>query len=214
MHLNSFNIKNSESYLSHCDLINKYNFKNVHEIPELKKIVLELNLEDFLLSCDFSQKEQTDSNTQIRAYIIIYILMGLMPFINFNKSAGSSLKAKSVENNYSLKIILSNKKEINSFLTSLFIENWSKLLLEDFLLFKNTKNLSSKKVKSPSKSIVLNTIIPGSIFFEVESLLTKNLTGINSKTLKFRLNFLISNMSNTKNSNNLIKNLPFFWISG
>jgi len=214
MHLNSLNIKNSESYLSTCDLINKYSFKNVHEIPELKKIVLELNLEDFLISCDFSQKEQTDSNTQIRAYIIIYILMGLMPFINFNKSAGSSLKAKSVENNYSLKIILSNKKEINSFLTSLFIENWSKLLLEDFLLFKNTKNLSSKKVKSPSKSIVLNTIIPGSIFFEVESLLTKNLTGINSKTLKFRLNFLISNMSNTKNSNNLIKNLPFFWISG
>lgn len=214
MHLNSLNIKNSESYLSTCDLINKYSFKNVHEIPELKKIVLELNLEDFLISCDFSQKEQTDSNTQIRAYIIIYILMGLMPFINFNKSGGSSLKAKSVENNYSLKIILSNKKEINSFLTSLFIENWSKLLLEDFLLFKNTKNLSSKKVKSPSKSIVLNTIIPGSIFFEVESLLTKNLTGINSKTLKFRLNFLISNMSNTKNSNNLIKNLPFFWISG
>ena len=140
MQLNTFNIKNSESYLSNCDLINKYNFKNVHEIPELKKIVLELNLEDFLLSCDLSQKEQTDSNIQIRAYIIIYILMGLMPFINFNKSSSSSLKVKSLENNYSLKIILSNKKEINSFLTSLFIENWSKLLLEDFLLFKNTKN--------------------------------------------------------------------------
>ena len=214
MQLNTFNIKNSESYLSNCDLINKYNFKNVHEIPELKKIVLELNLEDFLLSCDFSQKEQTDSNIQIRAYIIIYILMGLMPFINFNKSSSSSLKAKSLENNYSLKIILSNKKEINSFLTSLFIENWSKLLLEDFLLFKNTKNSQSKKIQSATKSVVLNTIIPGNIFFEIENLLTKNLTGINPKTLKFRLNFLIANMSKIKNFNNLIKNLPFFWISG
>ena len=214
MQLNTFNIKNSESYLSNCDLINKYNFKNVHEIPELKKIVLELNLEDFLLSCDFSQKEQTDSNIQIRAYIIIYILMGLMPFINFNKSSSSSLKAKSLENNYSLKIILSNKKEINSFLTSLFIENWSKLLLEDFLLFKNTKNSQSKKIQSATKSVVLNTIIPGNIFFEIENLLTKNLTGINPKTLKLRLNFLIGNMSKIKNFNNLIKNLPFFWISG
>ena len=36
----------STKYLSNCDLINKYNLKNIHNVPRLKKIVL-----DFIKSC-------------------------------------------------------------------------------------------------------------------------------------------------------------------
>jgi hypothetical protein len=61
----------SNNYLSNCDLINKYNLKNIHHIPRLKKIVLDFNLFDFLNSSDFNLKEQTDSNSQIKSFIIL-----------------------------------------------------------------------------------------------------------------------------------------------
>ena len=39
-------------------------------------------------------------------------------------------------------------------------------------------------------------------------------SGGNSKNLKFRLNLSFENFSLLKNRNNIILNLPFFWISG
>ena len=96
-----------------------------------------------------------------------------------------------------------------NFLFTLFIENWHKLNLEDFTLF--TKN-PNKKIAD--KKFVLNCLVPSSCLFETDEILSKSLTGINSKNLKFRLNFSFENSSLLKNRNNLILNLPFFWISG
>ena len=59
------------SYLSNCDLINKYNFKNSNHIPRVKKVSLELNLKDFLLSSDISEKNQKHVLSQTKAYFII-----------------------------------------------------------------------------------------------------------------------------------------------
>ena len=41
---NSSSRNDYENYISRCDLINKYNIKSVYEIPELDKIVLELDM--------------------------------------------------------------------------------------------------------------------------------------------------------------------------
>ena len=37
-------------YLSNCDLINKYNFKNINHLPKVKKVSLELDLKEFLIA--------------------------------------------------------------------------------------------------------------------------------------------------------------------
>ena len=73
--------------------------------------------------------------------------------------------------------------------------------------------LIQKKINNKTttlKSFLFSTLIPGNSFYEIESYFKERL---NLKNLKFKLNLLISNpVSN--NNNNIIKNLPFFWISG
>jgi len=201
----------SNNYLSNCDLLNKYNIKSTYEIPNLKKIILDFNLIDLIEASDNLNKEQTDSNTQIKASSIFYILTGLISYINFNKSLSSVKKLKISENNYSIKISLGKSNNINSFLFSFFIENWGKLLIEDFILLKGKKESFAEV---PKTNIVLSATVPSNIFFELETFLTKIITGVNSKNLKIKLNFVFKNPNKLKNSQTLIKNLPYFWISG
>jgi len=206
---NSFSHNNYESYISNCDLINKYNVKSVHQIPKLDKIVLELDMKDLLNSYEISSKDQTDSVAQVKAFLILYIFIGLFPYIKASKAVSSSGRLKTTNLQYSLKVVLRRKEEINNFLFSLFVENWQKLSLEDFKLFKN------ERVKSKAeKTFVLNTLLPADCFFDISEFLSKSLTGVNSKNLKFRLNFSFNSSINVTDRNKLIKNLPFFWISG
>jgi len=206
---NSLSRYDYESYISNCDLINKYNIKNIHQIPKLDKIVLELDLKDLLNSYETVVKDQTDSVAQVKAFLILYVFMGMFPFIKASKSISSSGRLKTTNQQYSLKIVLRTKEQLNSFLFSLFVENWQKLSLEDFRLFKNDR------IKNAAEKIfVLNSLVPGGCFFDINEFLSKSLSGLNSKNFKFRLNFSFNNFIDIKNRNNLIKNLPFFWISG
>jgi len=206
---NSFSHNNYESYISNCDLINKYNVKSVHQIPKLDKIVLELDMKDLLNSYEISSKDQTDSVAQVKAFLILYIFIGLFPYIKASKAVSSSGRLKTTNLQYSLKVVLRRKEEINNFLFSLFVENWQKLSLEDFKLFKN-----ERVKRKAEKTFVLNTLLPADCFFDISEFLSKSLTGVNSKNLKFRLNFSFNSSINVKDRNKLIKNLPFFWISG
>lgn len=206
---NGLSRNNYESYISNCDLINKYNIKNVHQIPKLDKIVLELDMKDLLNSYENSSKDQTDSVAQVKAFLILYIFMGLFPYIKASKAVSSSGRLKTTNLQYSLKVVFRKKEEINNFLFSLFVENWQKLSLEDFKLFKNER--AKSKVE---KTFVLNSLLPADCFFDINEFLSKSLTGVNSKNLKFRLNFSFNSFIGVKDRNKLIKNLPFFWISG
>jgi ribosomal protein L5 len=207
--INSLSRNDYEDYISNCDLINKYNIKNVHQVPKLDKIVLELDIKDLLNSYDIPSKDQTDSVIQIKSFLVLYVLIGLFPYIRASKAVSSSGRLKITNLQFSLKVALRKKEEINNFLFSLFVENWQKLVLEDFKLFK------SQKAKSEAKKVfVLNCLLPADCFFDISDFLSKSLNGINSKNLKFRLNFSFKNPTDVKDRNKLIKNLPFFWISG
>jgi hypothetical protein len=165
---NSFSHNNYESYISNCDLINKYNVKSVHQIPKLDKIVLELDMKDLLNSYEISSKDQTDSVAQVKAFLILYIFIGLFPYIKASKAVSSSGRLKTTNLQYSLKVVLRRKEEINNFLFSLFVENWQKLSLEDFKLFKN------ERVKSKAeKTFVLNTLSPADCFFDISEFYQK-----------------------------------------
>ena len=104
---------------------------------------------------------------------------------------------------------LEGKKKLIIFYFLYFVENWQKLSLEDFKLFKN-----ERVKRKAEKTFVLNTLLPADCFFDISEFLSKSLTGVNSKNLKFRLNFSFNSSINVKDRNKLIKNLPFFWISG
>ena len=133
----------------------------------------------------------------------------MFPYIKASKAVSSYGRLKTTNLQYSLKVVLRRKEEINNFLFSLFVENWQKLSLEDFKLFKN------ERVKSKAEqTFVLNTLLPADCFFDISEFLSKSLTGVNSKNLIFRLNFSFNSSINVKDRNKLIKNLPFFWISG
>ena len=203
------------NYLSNCDLINKYNLKSVYNTPKLDKIILDFNLVDFLNAIDSSSaKEQTDSNIQIKAFIVFYILTEYASYINFNKSLTAIKKLKISENNYSLKISINSFKELDFFLFSFFVENWSKLLLEDYLLFKKQDSLAILEKNPLNKNFVYSTIVPSNCFFTLDNYFNKTNSGINSKNLNIKINFVFKKTPKIKNLQKLIKNLPYFWISG
>ena len=202
------NNKKGSFYLSNCDLINKYNIKTTYGIPKIEKIILEFPFEEFVKSCNFIEKDPTNPIFQMKGAIIFYILTNLMPYINFNKSIVVLKKNVSLENNYSLKIIITNKEEINLFLNTLFVENWSKLLVEDFSLFKKADLKYNNQ-----KSIVLRTSISGNSFIEIENFLNQYFSKINSRNLLIKCNFVLSNLNKKITSINLIKNLTPFWIN-
>ena len=87
------------------------------------------------------------------------------------------------------------------------MENFSKLTSDGFKIFKKTK-INSKT--DSLNSFLLSVRIPGNSFSESENFF-KGL--LNFKNLNFKLNVLIDN-SKLKNNQNVIKNLPFFWING
>ena len=79
-------------YLSTCDLINKYNLKTLYQTPTVKKIVCEVNFKDFLASAELSTLDQNNSISQIKSYLLLYILLGVLPYVNWNKNALSVRK--------------------------------------------------------------------------------------------------------------------------
>ena len=210
---NTKNDKKSNLYLSKCDLINKYNVKTSYKIPKIDRIVLEFPFENFMKACTFSEKDQANPTFQLKGALIFYIFANLMPYINYNKSRLSLKKKLNSEKGYSLKIIIKNKEDITSLLSTLFVENWSKLISEDFSLSKklNSKNLDNRN-KNEKISIIKATV-PGSSFLEIDTFLDKYLLKINSRNISLIFNFIVSNPIKVQNSNKLIRNVAPFWIN-
>jgi hypothetical protein len=107
----SFFIKNQ--YLSNCDLINKYNLKNIYQKPKLNKIILDFSLKNFVDSLNIKENQERFNEIQIKSFLFLYLLTGAIPLIN-NKLI--VLKNKEVKENvnYSLKFRLRNLFNFNS----------------------------------------------------------------------------------------------------
>lgn len=199
-------IKND--YLSYCDQINKYNIKNIHKVTKLKNIVLDFSLNNFIKAAEYNTNEE-ELLIKTKAFVFLYLLNTTLPFINSNKLKIIKKQEKDSSAFYSLKIILSNRKDINQFLFTLFIENWQNTFIDDTKILEN-KKFSNKILNN---ILLFNCILPANIFFEFNNVLNV-ITGINSKDLFINMSFIFKNPILTKNNKNLIKNLPLFWISG
>ena len=206
--ISTINYNKTHNYLSTCDLINKYNLLNVNKVPKLNKIVLKLSSRDLLSAVESLGKSEINSEIQVKSYFLLYIFSSYQPYIKFRVSK----KLKGENDNYSLEIDIFSKEDIYSFLISFFIENWNKLSLEDFSLWKR----KGFNFIFQQKKFIIEKKIPADVFFELENLLNKTPFGIVSKNLNLKVKFLFqnNNFRSQSASENLVKNLPFFWING
>jgi hypothetical protein len=197
------------NYLSSCDLINKYNLGSVYENPKLSKIVLELSSQDILNACESGNKKEFDSDLQIKTFLLLYILQSNYPYINFNK-----IQQKKDGPAFSIKAVISSEEQIQSFLNTIFVENWNMLVIEDYTLLRSSIAKYTKHIQN-NRKFVLNTKMAGSVFFEIDNFLNKNLFGLSSKNLNIKISFLFTHnfRKNKKISLDLIKNFPLFWTS-
>ena len=198
------------NYLSKYDLINKYSLTTIYNSPKVDSIILEFSLTNLLNAYDFNKLSVNDKEIQIKAFLFFYLFNGSFPFLNSKKASTIKTSEKSQELNLALKIKISNQNLINQFLFLFFIENWNRFIKEDMNLFNN------KIINNNSKILNFNITCPGSVFFEMDHFLNTTLININSKEFFISLNFLIKNSKQLTsiNINNLIKNLPLFWING
>lgn len=199
------------SYLSDCDLLNKYNISNLNQQPKLDQIVINFPISEIIKASDTLNKTENDSDIQLKAFLMLYVLTSFIPYISLNKIKKSG-QTKTTDLNYSLKIVLSNNEEINLFLNSFFLETFVRLQFEDFKLFKQ-KSQGFNKALLASNKIAFNTKIPGHSIFEIDQILNKIITEINPRDLNLNINFLFSNFHSTKSFKASIKNMPLFWIS-
>ena len=179
------------NYLSKCDFINKYNSLSTQHL---------LKISNVCLTVDFTQIKDVDLNKQINAFVYLFSVFGVFPFLTINNIKAKSInKETTMFDNLSLNLLFTNSPEINSFLFSLFIENWTLIRIEDLLFFEEKENLNRNLCFTLSTRLLFGLI----------SNWISNLDALNFKIkIKFKTEHLYpANF-------NLLKNFPLFWISG
>ena len=196
-------------YLYNCDFVNKYAIKTIYQKPKLQKISVNFSINQ-LKKTGIIENDRTIS---LKSFLILYILFFFKPYCNYSVLENKRVKIETINEKIELMITLSNNEEINFFLRTLFVENWERVLEENFNLF-TSKELSSKKVNSDqTQNFSKKAVISSYSLFEIDQLLKKVFNRVNTKEIVFDINFFFSNI-NSQQSKNCIKNIPFFWING
>ena len=183
-------------YLVKCDLIYKYNLKNIRLIPKVKKIKVSLKINEKV------ELGQTSSSTlfKLQLFLILYLVFLSYPYINYSKSKISK------ENFFVIHSTISESSLIYSFLDSFFIDNFYRLKKSTFL------SLNFLKIKSfLQKKNVLTIKVPLNFFDELNEFSSAH--NLNIKELYMLVSFSIENPSFLKIKNNkfFLKNLHYFW---
>jgi hypothetical protein len=200
----------TSKYLSNCDLINKYKLSSLNKKPILRNISLELTYSNIFESLDKLTKNESDSEIQVKSFLILYIFKLFQPLVDF----GGTAKIKEAKSGWSIRILLSEEEDLHFFLKTIFIENISKILVEDFSFF-HTQNNILYDIGSDQKTCLVNSKIPVESFYEIDNFLTKNLLGISPEKLNVDVKFLFqnNNITDQNSSIKLIKNTQLFWAA-
>lgn len=195
------------NYLSNCDLVNKYLLTDIYSIPQIKTIKLNISLKNFASfvdSNDFSEKK--DLNIKYRTFIVSFLLNSNIPFLkNVNINTFSKNNDLSNLEDFFFHIIYSEKKLLNNFLFSLFIENSENLKKFDNVY--NTQYISNKKNTSK-----INMKIPINNIYDISYLVNSNILSANPKEMYISVDCIVKNKF-YKDKKNIIKSIPFFWLN-
>jgi hypothetical protein len=117
---------------------------------------------------------------------------------------------KNADNQYSLKIVLSSRQDINNFLLMFFIENYNQFAKENLGILKKENQKYLEFIKD---QFCYNFSVPGNFFFDLNDFFKQNTKDTNLKDLNVKLSVVFDGVKQTKNINHLIKNVSFFWIA-
>lgn len=187
-------------YLSNCDLINKCLLPSITLKPRIDKVVLNLYLN--------KSEENSNSfnlNEKVESFLTLYLLGLRKSLLVINDDLRIPV------NFFKLKMLFSERSEIDFFLSSCFSENNNELSTEK----------SSKEELSRINSIMIENELSTSLitrlnlgsFFEVNSFLDENYLESKLKKLELRVEFSFKGCGSEHSVRNLIKNVPLFWIS-
>lgn len=201
----TLNLKNKKynNYLNTYDILCKYKLVSIKNQPKLNKIVIE-----FPLTQNFKRILKSDeitNNLKIKSVFLLYNLFGLFPFIAITKTKTLQKSKKIIKTNITLKYILTQQNLINNFLISIFTE------LEKPFQYNKLKFFQKKNKYFSSNFFVYTTKIYCYLFHEVEFLLQNFFSFVLYKNMKFKINFIFSNVKTNFFSANIIKNLFLFW---
>ena len=197
-------------YLYNCDFVNKYALKTIYQKPAIQKISIDFSITQLKKTGVI----ENDRTILLKSFFILYILFFFKPYCNYSVAENKKLKIEEVNEKIELTITLSNQEEINFFLRTLFIENWERVLEDNFQFFNSKENSLKKKINPlQNQSFCKKTAISSYSLFEIDQILKKLFTRVNTKEIFFDIRFFFSNI-NSRQSKNCIKNIPFFWING
>lgn len=150
--------------------------------------------------------KKKDLNIKYRTFIVSFLLNSNIPFLkNVNINTFSKNNDLSNLDDFFFYIVYSEKKLLNNFLFSLFIENSENL--KKFNNVHNTQYISNKKNTSKiSMKIPINNI------YDISYLVNSNILSANPKEMLISVDCIIKNKF-CKDKKNIIKSIPFFWLN-
>ena len=201
------------SYLSDCDLLNKYHLTEYSKTPKVKSLIIQLPIKEMINSLESSGKNSLDPDVQLKSFVLLYILNLFLPYVSFNRtdSVGSNKTKGSVLDGH-LEIVLLETDSIDIFLSSFFVENWNRISENDCFSFNSLGK--KKKIFESNQFDFFSVKISANCIFDVFDFLNKNLLDVNPKDLNLTIKFVFENLVSNLDKKNSIKNIPFFWISG
>lgn len=188
-------IKND--YLLSLDHINKFNIKTIYSLPKLKQIVIKIFLNEFLIINDLNSTKSAKSLRTL-FFFIVYIFSNLFPLIK-----NSKLLKEASTSSYYLQIEYKNKEDINNFLKSIYIENFSRI---SKLIF------SSHNIVNSNHQSIYQMFLPISSLYEINDIFLTYVPGLNTKEFNLNITYVFENHIKMKNQISFIKNFNLFWI--
>lgn len=209
------------TYLNNYDLVQKYISKNIYNIPKLESIILDIPLDQLQIFINNILKTKSIL-VYINFYFIFYIFLSYCSYVNFLKKN---------KKDYSLKIILKNKLEIEQFIHQFFLHtnfntsfkyffnlSYSKQNLLNNYINKNTfstyENIFNKfcfKEKS-NTNFLFNLKIPFLCLFKMNIYIDSFFENLNSKEIFSYCNFKFKNVKSCNNLFKLLTNSKNFWF--
>lgn len=188
------------NYLSKCDLIHKLAINNIYKCPEICKISILFSLKQ-LQNKAISKKE---INIRIKSFLILYILLGINPIIEYNSEKITDYSVKKANTSfYTQRITLEHKNDINNFINFLFIENNFKRI---------SKSVIVKKTKIEDSMLMVTMTLPLSVFTDAFEFCAADIIDLSAKELNVQVIFFLKNYTNLKESNFAI--ISPFWHFG
>lgn len=176
-------------YLSKLDSIGRYNFENISEIPNIKKVKVRLTSQDLINSSISTNLKENLETILFRGHLLLYLLTDVKPKVRVikQKTNKGSISEDDININYIFEVILTNKEQIYNFLeltsteTMFFVDNFN--IEKSYQLIKQKGHVYAK--------LNLNEV------FEMNELARLNYTDLNLEKLSMNITFIYKQVKNT-----------------